>query len=65
MAILQFSKHGSYGSIQLESACKYAREIGSCTYATVKKALKKGAVATDEPKATPSHENIRGSAYYN
>jgi hypothetical protein len=63
MAILQFSQ--KYGSLLLESACQYAKETGSCTYSTVKDALKRITVNTQEIKATPVHENIRGSEYYN
>jgi len=64
MGILQFSK--TYGDTHLESACKRARELGSHTYSTVKAILKNGmeGVLTGTPKATPKHENIRGSEYY-
>jgi hypothetical protein len=41
--------------------------MGSCTYTTIKTLLKNG---IEKPllhgaKATPEHENIRGSEYYN
>jgi transposase len=64
MGVLQFTQ--SYSGAQVEEACRRAREIGSCTYTTIKTLLKNG---IEEPpahhsKATPTHENIRGSAYY-
>ena len=65
MGVLQFSK--SYDERQLELACKRAREIGSHTYSTIKNILKNGIInaVPVTPKATPEHENIRGSGYYN
>jgi len=62
MAILQFSK--THGTKKLEEACKRARELGSCNYTTVKKLLQNSVVTTHVPKPTPTHENIRGNAYY-
>jgi transposase len=62
MGILQSAKH--HGKPQLEEACRKAREIGSCTYATVKMYLKNGMKSKPKASPTPSHENIRGSAYY-
>lgn len=63
MGVLQFSK--TYGAARLEAACRRARELGSHTYTTVKKILKNGLENTIfTMKATPDHENIRGSGYY-
>ena len=63
MGILQFSK--SYSNEELEEACRRARQMGAYTYGAVKKILKNGVKVTSGIKATPEHENIRGSAYYN
>ena len=65
MGILQFSK--KYSEIRLEAACRRARELGSHTYTTIKNILKNGTENVDNSKvkATPQHENIRGSEYYN
>ncbi len=64
MGVLQFSK--TYGNIRLEAACKKARELGSHTYTTIKTILKNGTenVIDMKSKATPEHENIRGSEYF-
>lgn len=64
MGVLQFSK--TVGETRLEAACKRARELGSHTYTTVKNILKNGteSACTGISKATPKHENIRGSEYY-
>ena len=63
MGVLQFSR--TYGEERLEAACRRARELGSHTYTTVKKILKNGLEsATTGMRATPEHENIRGSGYY-
>jgi len=64
MGILQFSK--TYGEASLEAACAKARAIGSSTYTTVKNIVKSGvngaSISVSVP--IPSHENIRGEAYY-
>jgi len=63
MGVLQFSK--TYGEERLEAACRRARELGSHTYTTVKNILKNGLEnAPADIRATPDHENIRGSGYY-
>jgi hypothetical protein len=63
MGVLQFSK--TYGEERLEAACRRARELGSHTYTTVKTILKNGMEsAPASMRATPDHENIRGSGYY-
>jgi len=64
MGLLQLTK--KYGEGLLESACERARQLGSPTYTTVNNILKNGAleVKVATPKATPKHENIRGSEYY-
>jgi len=62
MAILQFSK--KHGYFPLELACKQARESGFCTYSAVKSALMRNTTKAPITKATPNHENIRGSGYY-
>ena len=63
MGILQFTK--TYGSQRLETACSRAREIGSHTYSTIKNILNNETQSSfNVSKATPEHENIRGSGYY-
>ena len=63
MGVLQFTK--TYGDTRLEAACKRARELGSHTYTTVKTILKNGMESAPSGlRATPAHENIRGSGYY-
>ena len=60
MAILQFSK--TYGSYRLESSCRKARKLGSCTYTTIKNILKNGTEESSaKAKPTPRHDNIRGN----
>jgi transposase len=63
MGVLQFTN--TYGNERLEAACKRARELGSCTYTTVRNTLKNGlerVLVSEMP--TPEHENIRGGGYY-
>jgi len=64
MGILQFSR--KYGEAELEKACTKARAIGSCTYSTIKSIMKNGTASQSKPgpSPVPSHENIRGGAYY-
>ena len=63
MGVLQFTK--TYGEVRLEAACKRARELGSHTYTTIKNMLKNGLESAPvDTRATPDHENIRGSGYY-
>ena len=64
MGVLQLTK--TYGNEQLEAACKRARALGSYTYTTVNTILKNGIenASAGLLKATPDHENIRGSEYY-
>jgi hypothetical protein len=63
MGVLQFSK--TYGEERLEAACKRARELGTHTYTTIKTILKNGMESAPPGiRATPDHENIRGSGYY-
>ena len=64
MGLLQLTKE--YGNGNLEAACERARSLGALTYTTVKNILKNGALelGAATPKATPKHENIRGSEYY-
>jgi transposase len=76
MGLLQLTK--TYGNERLETACKLARDMGSHAYSTVKAQLtpsgltpsmcilKNGMVAVGGAafKATPDHDNIRGSEYY-
>jgi len=61
MGILQSAKQ--YGNAALEAACKRTREVSNPTYSTVMKYLKQGS-KTPEPPPIPTHENLRGSAYY-
>ena len=65
MGILQCSK--KYGNERLEAACAKAITINSCTYSTITTILKNGqdkVVTSTTSKATPRHENIRGSEAY-
>jgi transposase len=62
MGILQCAKR--YSNAQLEEACAYARQIGSCTYTTIKNYFSKVRPTSASQQSVPEHENIRGGAYY-
>lgn len=65
MGILQCAK--KYGNERLEAACEKAIAMKSCTYSTISTILKNGQdkVSTSAAnKATPEHENLRGSQAY-
>ena len=65
MGLLQMGKR--YGQDRLEAACKRSRELGSCTYSTVKTILKNGQDKGQSPspvKPTPVHSNLRGAAAF-
>ncbi|MCG9968387.1 IS21 family transposase [Pelotomaculum terephthalicicum JT] len=67
MGLLQMSK--KYSPERLETACTKAKAMNSCTYTTVANILKNGQdfvkpQVSAPQKATPSHENVRGAAYY-
>lgn len=65
MGVLQLSD--KYGVERLERACQKAMNMNSPVYATVRNILKNGMDIADEAEqlpSLPSHENIRGSAYY-
>jgi transposase len=65
MGILQLSK--KQGNDRLEAACKKARELGSCSYATVSNILKnhlEQACVAAQAKPTAIHENLRGAASF-
>lgn len=58
-----------YGSKRLEMACQRVLAIGSPTYKSVKSTLKSGLdkrtlLPPPKPTSPVSHENIRGSEYY-
>lgn len=60
----------SYGQNRLELASKRALALGAYTYRSVESILKKGLeklpVPTDESSSSiPTHDNVRGSDYYN
>ena len=65
MGILSFAKR--VGNKRLIKACKRAHEIGYYNYKIIDEILKKNLDNYDEdpePAPMPSHENIRGSNYY-
>jgi len=67
MGLLQLSQ--KYSAERLENACVKAKGMCSCTYTTVANILKNGQDCIAPPPATPplimpTHENIRGAAYY-
>jgi hypothetical protein len=65
MGILQWSK--KQGNDRLEAACKKARELGSCSYATVSNILKNHLEQgrnTAQAKPTAIHENLRDAASF-
>ncbi len=58
-----------YGDERLEAACARAERVRSFSYRTVKNILSAGVEhlpmeQTDSPPPVPTHENIRGAAYY-
>lgn len=57
-----------YERDRLEAACERALAINAISYSSVSAILKSGldraSPATEPVKATPTHANIRGGAYY-
>jgi transposase len=54
---------------RLEAACRRALHFGTCSYASINSILKKQLEAQpleqELPLPSPTHENLRGSPYYN
>lgn len=57
-----------FGADRLEAACDRALTVGTVSYASVRSILVTGFDQAPEPPepitATPAHDNIRGSGYY-
>jgi transposase len=57
-----------FGADRLEAACDRALTVGTVSYASVRSILVTGLDQAPEPPepitATPAHDNIRGSGYY-
>jgi transposase len=56
------------GPARLEAACARALRFGTCTYRSVKSILESGLdrqeAEPELPLSSPTHENVRGQAYY-
>jgi transposase len=67
LGIIRLGK--AVGSARLEGACRRALHFGTCSYASINSILKKQLEAQplepELPLPSPSHENLRGSPYYN
>jgi len=57
------------GAVRLEAACKRALHFGTCSYVSIKSILQNHLEnqAVEQPLTlqSPSHDNLRGSPYYN
>ena len=67
LGIIRLGK--AVGSARLEAACRRALHFGTCSYTSIQSILKKQLEAQplepELPLPSPSHENLRGSPYYN
>jgi len=69
MGILNLEK--KYGQARLNKACKRALSFGMCSYRRIANILKQGLEEDSQPqleldpRPPTSHENVRGSGYYN
>jgi transposase len=68
LGILNLGKN--YGAERLRKACAQANEIGTCSLKWIEGRLKRSLEEEQHPKldlvaSIPTHENIRGSGYYN
>ncbi len=67
LGIIRLGK--AVGSVRLEAACRRALHFGTCSYASIHSILKSKLEAQplepELPLPSPSHENLRGSPYYN
>ena len=67
LGIIRLGK--AVGSARLEAACRRALHFGTCSYASIQSILKKQLetqpLEPELPLPSPSHENLRGSPYYN
>ena len=57
----------SYGAARLDRACRRALSYRLCSYRRIQNMLKLGLEEEQEqqPLSFPSHDNVRGSDYYN
>ena len=58
---------GLYGAARLDRACRRALSYRLCSYRRIQNMLKLGLEEEQEqqPLSFPSHDNVRGSDYYN
>ena len=65
LGILSLEK--SYGAARLDRACRRALSYRLCSYRRIQNMLKLGLEEEQEqqPLSFPSHDNVRGSDYYN
>ena len=66
LGILNLEK--SYGAVRLDRACGRTLSYGLCSYRRIQNMLKLGGLgggAEQQPLSFPSHDNVRGSHYYN
>ena len=65
LGILNLEK--SYGAVRLDRACRRALSYDLCSYRRIQNMLKLGLEEEQEqqPLSFPSHDNVRGSRYYN
>ena len=67
LGIIRLGK--AVGNARLEAACRRALHFGTCSYASINSILQKQLEAQpleqELPLPSPTHENLRGSPYYN